>query len=185
MQTTYRDLLTSIHGILFGGFFLMAFFAIALELLRSAYTPTPTKRARTLESLFLITTALFGWLAVISGTFIVYPWYRATPPPNAQTLTPYPRAWLLAHPATAQLHSIGMEWKEHIGWLAPILATMAAYILISQRNILQQNPRLRRAVILFAFTGLFATGIAGLTGALLDKSAPVTGGNTITTGSTQ
>jgi hypothetical protein len=185
MQTTYRDLLTSLHGILFGGFFLVAFFAATWELLRRAHQVKPAQTSitgRRLESTLYISMAVSGWLAVLTGTFLVYPWYRATPPPGTADLLAYPRSFLLSHPEMAQLHTIGMEWKEHIGWIAPILSTMCAAALLRHRETTQTHPRLRRAVVTFAFCGFLATAIAGLTGALLDKTAPVTGGDRITLG---
>jgi hypothetical protein len=53
---------------------------------------------------------------VITGTRVVYPWYR-DPAPDS------PRSVLLADEATVDWHEFGMEWKEHVAWLSPILAT--------------------------------------------------------------
>lgn len=185
MHTTTHDLFTFLHGTLFGGFFLMAFFAVAWECWRRAHEircAEITPNGRRIEASLLILMAVFGWLAVLSGTLLIYPWYRAAPPPGTLNLVDFPRSFLLAHSDLAPLHSLGMEWKEHIGWIAPILATMCAWVLIRHRNITQSQPRLRRAVIVFAFAGVFATAIAGVTGQLLDKSAPVFGGSRITIG---
>jgi hypothetical protein len=71
--------------------------------------------------------AIVAWITVITGTYIVYPWYRATAPKGAD-LTQYPRAYLLKDPELAVWHNFGMEWKEHVAWLAPILATAVAFI---------------------------------------------------------
>lgn len=41
-----------------------------------------------------------------------------------------PGSILLANPATKDWHNFAMEWKEHIAWLAPILATVVAFIVV-------------------------------------------------------
>jgi hypothetical protein len=33
-------------------------------------------------------------------------------------------------PSTADWHTFGMEWKEHVAWIAPILATVAAGLVV-------------------------------------------------------
>jgi hypothetical protein len=183
MQLTFRELLTALHGMLFGGLFLMAIFALVVELLRSRHavqTSRLTPRGESLERWFLILMAATGWLAVFSGTYIVYPWYRAKPPAGTTSLALYPRSLLLRHSNTAAWHNLGMEWKEHIAFFAPIAVTMLAFVLISQRAALRQHPQLRRSVLSFALLALLACGIAATFGALIDKAAPVTGGPTIT-----
>ena len=183
METTTRSLMTGLHGLFFGAFFLMVLLAVVMELWRSLFEVQPaqlTPRGQLFETLFLIKMAVLGWLAVLSGTYIIYPWYRAAPPAGTTDLTAYPRSLLLAHANTAMLHSMGMEWKEHIGWFAPILVTMLAFVMIRHRAQLRRQPQLRRAVVIFALAGFLCTGVAGLAGALLNKQAPVTGGNPIT-----
>ena len=183
MELTTRGLLTAVHGIFFGSLFLMAAFAAVVELIRRAHEVAPSElnpAGLRLERFFLIAMALLGWAAVLTGTFIVYPWYRAAPPPGTLDLTAFPRSLLLAHPNTAAWHSLGMEWKEHIGWIAPIVLTMLAVVMLRERKALQQNPHLRNAVLGFALVGILATATGGLFGAMLDKRAPVEGGQTIT-----
>ena len=123
--------------------------------------------------------AALAWLTVLSGTYIVYPWYRAAPPAGAAHLTAFPRSLLLSNPATKQWHLIGMEWKEHVAWLVPIAVTMAAFIAIKYARDLKHSPPLRTALYGFVATSLFAAGVAGFFGAMLDKNAPVDGGQTI------
>jgi len=183
MQLTFRELLTALHGMLFGGFFLMAIFGLVVELVRSSSTAVPselTPSGRRLEATFLILMAAFGWLAVLSGTYVIYPWYRAKPPAGTTDLTAYPRSLLLSHPTTAAWHNLGMEWKEHIAFFAVIAITMLAFVLLRQRAALRQNPALRNAALGFSLLALVSCGIAASFGAMLDKAAPVAGGNTIT-----
>lgn len=182
MQTTLRSLVTSIHGLLFGGLFLIAMAAAVLELLRERAVLRPaelTRRGQLFERIAYVKLAAYGWIAVLLGTYVIYPWYRAKPAAGAD-LTSYPRSLLLSSPATAAWHNFGMEWKEHIGWIAPIVATMLAVVMIRHAAALRADKRLGRAVLLFACVGLFATAVAGFFGAMLDKTAPVAGGATYT-----
>jgi hypothetical protein len=170
------------HGLLFGGLFLIALAAAVLELLRQSATARPaelTPRGQLFERIAYIKMAAFGWIAVLLGTYVIYPWYRAKPPAGAD-LSVYPRSLLLSNPNTAAWHNFGMEWKEHAGWIAPIVATMLAVVMIRHAAALRADKRLGRAVLLFACAGLFATAVAGFFGAMLDKTAPVVGGPTYT-----
>ncbi len=183
MQLTTRELLTALHGMLFGGFFLMAIFGLVVELVRSRHTIAHTELTSSghkLEAAFLVLMAAFGWLAVFTGTYIIYPWYRAKPPANTTDLTAYPRSLLLSHPNTAAWHNLGMEWKEHIAFFATIAITMLATILIRQRTALRQSSALRNSALAFALVALVTCGIAAGFGAMLDKAAPVIGGNILT-----
>ncbi|QNI37000.1 hypothetical protein [Edaphobacter albus] len=169
---THHALWTELHGLFFGAFFLLASYALLLESLRYyRHLPLP-ERLPLWERAYLVGAALFGWAAVISGTFVVYPWYRS-PLTAGDNIHMHPRAFLLAHASTAPLHSLGMEWKEHIALIAPLAFTAAAFLFIRCRAALREYPVLRLGVLSFAATALFATGVAGLTGALLNKSAPI------------
>jgi hypothetical protein len=129
--------------------------------------------------IYLSVMAALAWLTVLSGTYIVYPWYRAVAPAGAANLAAFPRSFLLSKPATRQWHLIGMEWKEHVAWLVPIAITMAAFVTIKYARDLKHSPALRSALYGFVVTSLFAAGVAGFFGAMLDKNAPVDGGQTI------
>jgi hypothetical protein len=132
--------------------------------------------------------ALVAWLTVITGTWIVYPWYRENlsevgddryagcaglQVPNEDCS---PRDFLLseANGDTESWHTFWFEWKEHIAWIAPMLATAAAFLVFYYGRSLAQNAFLRR-LVLWLFVGAFVTAaIAGLIGALVTKTAPVT-----------
>jgi hypothetical protein len=182
MEITTRSLWTLVHGMGFGALYLLACSgAIVLLYLRSS----PDVRADSppagdrLLGIYLSVMAVFAWLTVLSGTYIVYPWYRAAPPASATHLATYPRSFLLSNPATKQWHSIGMEWKEHVAWLVPIAITMAAFIAIKYARDLKHSPALRSALYGFVGASLFAAGVAGFFGAMLDKNAPIDGDQTI------
>jgi len=128
--------------------------------------------------IYLAVMAALAWLTVLSGTYIVYPWYRAAAPPGTLNLSAFPRSLLLSSPATRQWHSIRMEWKEHVAWRVPIAITMAAFVAIRYVRDLRNHPQLRYALHGFVIASLFAAGVAGFFGAMLDKYAPVDGGQT-------
>ena len=117
--------------------------------------------------------AISLWLTVIVGTYMVYPAYRAPPPESVVDLAAYPRSLLLSDPNLSVWHSFGMEWKEHIAWLAPMLATAVAAITTRYRSALSQDHEVRRALVTTLTLAFVAAGIAGLFGALITKTAPV------------
>lgn len=173
MEISYRDAVTLLHGMGLGAFFMLAF-AGAMGAVGAA-TAGPTAGAGRLLRLCLIAMAGLAWLTVLTGTYIVYPWYRAKAPPGAE-LGLYPRQLLLSSPTTAGWHTLGMEWKEHVAWFAPMAVTMAAYVLIRYGPRLGARRELRGGVIAFTAAAFLATSVAGAFGALLNKYAPVRGG---------
>lgn len=182
MEITVRALVSDIHGMLFGGFFVMAIFGVVVELFRSTYVKQEselTARGLSLKGIYLISTAAVGWTAVLLGAYAVYPWYRAIPPAGITNLAAYPQRLLLSRPGTSGWHELGMEWKEHIGWFAPIVMTMVAYVLTKHQLVTRKNPQIRTAVLLFALVALFAGSVAGFFGAMIVDHAPVNGGATI------
>jgi len=182
MEITARGLWTLIHGMGFGALYLLACSGALVELYRftaSSSSPQSTPGQERFLKLYLLVMVALAWCAVLTGTYIVYPWYRATPPPGAVDLAMYPQHLLMSSPSTIGWHSLGMEWKEHVAWLTPISITMAAYVFIRYGRGLQHHKQLRAAVLCFALVSFLAAGIAGLFGALINKQAPVQGGPTI------
>ena len=182
MEMSVRALASETHGMLIGGFFLMAVFGVMVEMFRSTFVKQPselTARGRSLKKFYLIVTAGLGWAAVFLGAYIVYPWYRAIPPAGVASLAGYPQRLLLASSGTSGWHKLGMEWKEHVGWLAPIAMTMVAYVLTKHRSAMKSYPQIRTAALVFTLVALLSGGIAGMFGAVIDNHAPVKGGATI------
>jgi hypothetical protein len=173
MQLTFRELWTVLHGMAFGAFYLLAFSGA----LAGLYSLQPgwispagaIERARRLK-IGLWTMAAASWLTVISGTWIVYIWYRAKPPAGAD-LTAYPKALLVSKAATAGWHNFGMEWKEHIAWLAPILITSAAFLVQRYGKRLVDMAQVRRIVIALLAASFAAAAVAGTLGAFINKAA--------------
>jgi hypothetical protein len=179
MEITARGLWTMIHGMGFGALYLLACSGGLVELYRLTTTfPSPHGQQRFLKA-YLIAMALLAWVAVISGAYIIYPWYRATPPPGSVDLALFPQHLLMSKPATGGWHSLGMEWKEHVAWFAPISITMVAFVFIRYGSDLGNHKRLRSAVLAFAAASFLAAAIAGFFGAMINKAAPVQGGPSI------
>ena len=179
MELTQRELVTILHGMLFGGFFLLALFG-ALVLLLEWGNPEAACKPAVLrwQRVYLVLLAAIGWAAVLTGAYIVYPWYRAVAPPQAD-LALYPQRLLMSQPTTAGWHTLGMEWKEHVAWIAPMAATMVAFILLKHRAAWNAQRQVRTAVLGFAAAAFLAAAIAGGWGAMINKAAPVRGGGTM------
>jgi hypothetical protein len=179
MEITVRGLLTLVHGMGFGALYLLACSGALVELYRR-YAPDSMRPIEIADERFLgaylVVMAALAWLAVLTGTYIVYPWYRAAPPPGSANLSGFPQRLLMASPSTIAWHSIGMEWKEHVAWLVPISITMAAAVFIRHGRNLTRHRELRNAVLGFVLVSFIAAGIAGFFGAMLNKYAPVAGG---------
>ncbi|MFA6054307.1 MAG: hypothetical protein WC769_02910 [Thermodesulfovibrionales bacterium] len=173
MVITDRELWTVIHGMLLGAVFFMAFSGIWVSLwsLHPERTAGVVQRVRGLKIAGWV-TAIILWLTVFTGTYIVYPWYRAKPPEGSD-LTQFPRSFLLASPDRAGWHNFGMEWKEHVAWLAPILVTAVAYIISRYGVKLVEEEKIRKAVILVFTIALIAALAAVVFGAFLNKAAPI------------
>jgi len=182
MEITTRELWTMIHGMGFGGLYLLACSGALVELFRR-YSPNISEPGSETDArflaLYLAAMATLAWLAVLTGAYIVYPWYRADAPAGTASLAAFPQRLLLSSHATSGWHTIGMEWKEHVAWLAPISSTMAAAVCIRYGRGIRHHPRLRTALVCFLLISFLAAGLAGLFGAMLNKNAPVEGGSSI------
>jgi len=185
MEITARALWTLIHGLGFGALYLLACSGALVELYHFTTSPASPEstpgRERFLKA-YLLTMVVLAWAAVLTGAYVIYPWYRAAPPPGTANLAIFPQRLLMSSPTTIGWHSLGMEWKEHVAWFAPISITMAAFVLIRYGRDLKNHRQLRAAVLSFAVASFVAAGIAGFFGAMINKYAPVQGGHTIQLG---
>jgi hypothetical protein len=175
MEITFRESWGVLHGLIFGALFLLSFSGglFALYSLRPEWlTAEGLKEKVSKLKAWTWGMAAVVWATVLSGTYIVYPWYRAKPPEGAD-LTAYPRSFLLANPNLAEWHKFGMEWKEHVAWVAPIAATVVAYVISVYGPKLAKEPKIRQAVINFFIVAFVAAAIAGVLGAFITKAAPV------------
>ena len=176
MEITVREGWTILHGMVFGAIFLLAFAGglAGLYSLRPEWvTVAGIQERMTRLKAGLWTMAAVVWATVITGTYIVYPWYRATPPKGAADLSAFPKFLLLANPNTAEWHNFGMEWKEHVAWLAPMAATVVAFAVTYYGPALARKVGERRAVMIFFIVAFATAAIAGLFGAFITKAAPL------------
>jgi hypothetical protein len=175
MEFTFRHVVTVLHGWCFGAVFLIGFPAALLALtgMTGQDEPGPSAREQRLLAGGLWLMAAAGWIAVLTGAYVIYPWYRAKPPGGVTDLAAFPRSLLLSNPGTAWWHSFGMEWKEHVSWIAPIVLTTVAYVFTLYGASLSRHGAVRRTVLALTLVAFVTAGIAGELGNLLSKVAPV------------
>jgi hypothetical protein len=115
--------------------------------------------------------AIVAWLASIIGTWGGYAGYRAKMPPGGN-IAMYPREYLLNSPGLAFWETFAMEWKVHVGWTTPFLATAVAFVAVRYRHRLVADPLVRKVMtdlLVIAFAGaLVAAGM----GAMVNVTAP-------------
>lgn len=175
MELSNRDAWAVAHGLVLGTIFLLAFAGGLAGLWSFAWRLVTPEGIRERMRRLIVGTwgmAAISWAAVITGTYIVYPWYRATPPEGAD-LADYPRSFLLADPSLDLWHKFAFEWKEHIAFLAPILATAVAVMVTYYGPRLADKPLVRYALMAMFAVAFAAAGIASVLGALVTKNAPV------------
>jgi len=190
MELSSRETWTVIHGLVFGTLFLLAFAGglAGLWSLRPGLLTTEGIKER-MKRLYIgvWVMAVAAWGAVITGSWIVYPWYRVKLAPVgdnayagcADAIAPNascsPRDFLKSNVSgqTDLWHNLGMEWKEHVSWAAPILATAAAFLVVYYGPRLISRPWLRAAVITMFVAAFAAAVVGGAFGAFLNKIAPV------------
>src|ERR1044071_5697119 len=108
MEMNLRETWTVVHGMVFGFIFLLGFsgalymvYSMKPQLL-TAEGITKTVNA---AKIYVWGLAISVWAAVFTGAWIVYPWYRATPPAgttDAAALAHFPKFLLLQAKSTAQ-----------------------------------------------------------------------------------
>src|SRR5665213_895109 len=93
MQMSFREIMTILHGMGCGGLLLLAFSGALIELYRICNPDrcSPLRYCeRKLFRIYLMAMAVLAWGTVLSGTYIVYPWYRAHPPKGIIDYAEYP-----------------------------------------------------------------------------------------------
>lgn len=180
MDITMYSVWALIHGMGFGVLYLLGGSGLLVELHRFTSSSSPYETSvghQRFLRIYLIAMVVLAWAAVLTGAYIVYPWYRATPSPGTINLSMYPQRLLMSRLTTIGWHSFGMEWKEHVAWFAPISITMVALVFIKYGRDLKNHRQLRAAVLGFTLASFVAAGVAGFFGAMLNKYAPVQGGH--------
>ncbi len=187
MELTSREIWAVIHGLILGAAFLLAFGGALAGLwsFRPGLITTKGIQERvTRLKVGLGATAAIGWATVITGTWIVYPWYRVSLagktfdkcdglelPSSACS----PRDFLLSNVSgsTSEWHHFGMEWKEHVAWGAPFLATSAFLLALYYGPRIMARPWLRTAIIVMLVGAFAAAAAGGVFGAFINKVAPI------------
>jgi hypothetical protein len=159
-------------------FFLILHIAVGVIFLHafagglSTFLRTPDgQAARLIQNSSLIGMATLAWVTVVSGTWFVYPGYRA-PVPAGTNVDAHPKEWLTSNDSTAWWHTFGMEWKEHVGWLAPFLATAVAVTVLLHRDLVRGHAGLRRLLGLLFVTAFAVTVVSAGLGAAINKVSP-------------
>lgn len=170
-----RSVWTMVHGIGLGGAALLGLAAALFYLYATRPEPRapgdePESRAFAWLTAF---TAVALWLTVIIGAYIVFPPYRAVPPPGTTDLSEFPRALILANAHTAWLHGFAMETKEHVPWIASMLATAVAFVAIRYPSAALRQPSLRKMVFTLLAVSFVLVAWASLLGVFVNKVAPL------------
>jgi hypothetical protein len=66
-----------------------------------------------------------------------------------------------------------MELKEHVPWMAAMLATAVAFVGVRYRAALIDHPFLRRMATAFVAICLVLVGVVSLMGVFVNKVAPL------------
>jgi hypothetical protein len=176
MLFSERSLWTMIHGIGMGGAALLALSAslFGMYLMRPRRDPVTSgdDRSGPVAALAAFTAAML-WLTTLVGTYVVFPLYRATPPEGTTDLTQYPRSLLLAEPATEWLHAYAMETKEHLPFIAAMLASAVAFVAWRYRHRFLADRQLRGLGTTFLAICFAIVAYVSLLGVFINKVAPL------------
>lgn len=170
-----RSLWTMLHGLVLSGGALVLL-VTALFSLRVMAVPeggAVPARQSTAFAWLMTAIAVLLWLSVLGGAYIVFPLYRATPPEGVTSLADYPRALLMSSPDTRWLHAFGMEIKEHMPWIAAMVATAAAFVTRRHRDTLLANATQRRITGSLLAVALVLVSFVALLGVFVNKVAPL------------
>ncbi|HUF25411.1 MAG TPA: hypothetical protein VMM18_00415 [Gemmatimonadaceae bacterium] len=176
MLFSERSLWTMLHGIGLGGGALLALTAVlsALYLMRPGRdSPTSSRDPSIPIAAAAAFAAVMVWLTTLVGTYVVFPSYRAAPPEGATDLGRYPRSMLLAEPATAWLHTFAMETKEHLPFVAGMLATAVAFVAWRYRRRFLDDRYIRRLGTAFLVVCFGIVAYVSLLGVFVNKVAPL------------
>jgi hypothetical protein len=166
---TARGWWNTAHGVVLGALYLVTLvLALVAVLLARETDLTAVGFASSLRQVRygVVAAAALGWVTVVSGTWGIYPWFRAASPDS-------PRSLLLARASLA----IWADWlvvsKEWVAWASVVLVTAAAIAGYRWRRRLESDAGARRRVAGLLGTALLCAGYAAAIGTLLAKLAPV------------
>lgn len=138
---------------------------------RTSFVPSPSA-SRALAAITAFAAATL-WLTVLVGTYIIFPPYRATPPEGAVDLSQFPRSLIQANADTAWLHAFAMESKEHMPWIASMLDTAVAFVVVRYRSAAVADASLRNMAIALLAICVALVAFVSLMGVFVNKVAPL------------
>ncbi len=175
MLFSERSIWTMVHGVGLGGAALLGLAAALFHLYATRVPDGPGEPVAGARALAIVTTltAAMLWLTVIVGTYVIFPPYRVTPPAGVTDLGQFPRAMLLANPDSAWLHRFAMESKEHMPWIASMLATAAAFVAVRHPSRVFRDRSLRSVSLGLLASAFVLTAFMSLLGVFVNKVAPL------------
>jgi hypothetical protein len=173
MLFSERSIWTMIHGIGLGGAALIGLAAALFYLTVASEERAASRRASRAFAALTAASAMVLWLAVLVGTYVIFPAYRAAPPAGAPDLVQFPRSLILANSETAWLHAFAMELKEHAPWIAAMLSTSVAFVAAQNPSRLFADTSLRTVAITFLALCFALVAFASLMGVFVNKVAPL------------
>jgi len=163
---TARQLFFMAHSIL--GVLIVNAFALGVGTLLSS---TDSRLTVAIRKLSTGSMALLAWAAAIIGTWLVYPGYRADAPPGAD-LDLYPRQYLQQTADLRFWDGFAMDWKMHVGWMTPFLATAVAFVALRYGRRLRADFQVRKMLTNLLVLAVATAAIAAVLGALVNTAAP-------------
>jgi hypothetical protein len=164
-----REVWALVHGLVIGGTFLLAFTGalVALHGLRSEYLTPEGIRDRVAQlRLGATAMAVLAWATVLTGTWVLLPWYREDSPDS-------PRSRLLSDPDTRLWHEFADVWKTHVAYMAPIFATSGAALVVYYGRSLARDSTARTVALVLLLAAFAVASVAAVIGSLVTRAAPI------------
>jgi hypothetical protein len=79
----------------------------------------------------------------------------------------------MSSPDTRWLHAFGMEIKEHVPWIAAMLATAVAFVATRYRTTVLADRSLRRVSTTLLLLAFGLVSFVALLGVFVNKIAPL------------
>ena len=169
MELTQREIWAVVHGLLIGGPFLLAFAGglVALAGLRADQLTTEGIQVR-VRQLRIGTCLMAGmaWTIALIGIWVLLPWYAEDTPDS-------PRSLLLADSSTRQWHEFADVWKTHVAFMAPILATAAAALVVYYGPTVARDRTVRNVIFTLFVAAFAVASLAAVIGSLVTRVAPL------------
>jgi hypothetical protein len=169
LRLTGHSWVNIIHGAVLGGLFLMTIVAAMLVVLQARQgdlTEEGAARSARWLARSCVAMVVMGWLAVLTGTFVVDVWFHAR---SAVA----PASLLEASPTYPAWGSLIVRLKEWVSWAGAIAATAAAIVAFRQGWRIVDRPRVRRSMIALLGAAFALAALGGALGVLLAKLAPL------------